>query len=291
MKDGLCEYCQDFDNNRSRYAAPRHSIADLTKLINHHVSARKYDATLLLSGGKDSAYILHRIRHEYPDLKVLCLVVDNGFMSKWAIPNARHITEKLNVDLLIVTSYIDEFKRNFRDAFLKLNGRGTYGLVDFADGELIFKIGEEITRYLTTGLMISGLSWVQLERILNISDFYRDADGVTHLYPLAVWCVDEQDIRRYVRDNDLVLKGSDSPIVSNNRLIPLMSALDVLNLGYSSFEPEFAQLIREGKSSRSAWLHVFEFLNYAVMHGFLNREVKNILAELDLDIEHVLRGV
>lgn len=286
IEDGTCNVCRNFVPEVD--AVPSYSVEDLSRFIEERTCYSEYDATLLLSGGKDSAYILHRMCEDYPDFRLLCLIVNNGFMSKWAIPNARHITEKLNVDLAVVNSHVGSFKEAFRNAFLSLKGRGCYEVIDFADGSLIFKVGAEITRNLGIPLMISGLSWVQLERILKLNTFFMEQDGIEQLFPLAVWRTDEQDIRQYVRDRDLMLKGSDNPLVSNNRLVPTMIALDILNLGYSSFEPEFAQLIREGKSSRDVWLPIVELAKYSVSKGYMDKELKETLAKLDLTVEEVL---
>lgn len=286
-KNGICKQCQDF-NIHCDGKDHSQSTNDLSTVIQNYISNKQYDATLLLSGGKDSAYILHRLKIDYPELKILCLIINNGFLSSWATKNAKYTTQKLNVDLIIVNSYVEKFKATFRQAFLDLNKQGTYGVIDYADGNVIFEAAENITRAFGISLMIGGLSWVQLQHILNSTDFQLDHNGVKCIYPLAVWRTDEQDIRKYVKDHQLLIKGSDNPVVSNNRLIPIMSALDIKNLGYSSFEPEFAQLIREGKSSRNVWLPVFESLNYVVKHKYLDKELKQTLAELNLTLEEVL---
>jgi hypothetical protein len=132
---------------------------------------------------------------------------------------------------------------------------------------------------------------VQVQRILGKDDFEIVQDSAPHLvFPLAVWRTNEQEIRRIVRSADLLPKGSDSPIVSNNVLIMTMSAVDVMNLGYCSFEPEFAQLVREGKTDRSTWLHIFELLEFATRMGAFDREITQTLARLDLSLSDVVKG-
>jgi 3'-phosphoadenosine 5'-phosphosulfate sulfotransferase (PAPS reductase)/FAD synthetase len=283
IKDGICKLCREY--KKTDDIPQKYSIADLTASLKR---SYKYDATLLLSGGKDSAYILHRMRQDYPDFKILCLTINNGFMSPYAIKNAQYITTKLGVDLIIVNSYLQEFKSVLRKSLIDLKGQETYGVVDHADGDAIFSIGQRITYGFRIQTMIGGLSWVQLHRICNSTDFKFKSGGIEIIHPLAVWRTDEQEIREYVRRHDLMLKGSDSPMVSNSRLIPIMAVLDIKNLGYSSFEPEFAQLIREGKSSRDAWINIFEAMEYVVNKGYLDGELIRVLSELDLIPEEVL---
>lgn len=252
---------------------------------------RKFDALLLLSGGKDSAYILDRMRTEYPDLRILCLFVENGFSSPVALRNAQLVAERCRSDLLIWNSRIDEFYAAFRDAFRSLQGRGSYGIVDFADGEKIFDTGSQTALGLDIPVVIGGLSWVQVQMIVGQDGFELDKPGQPKIiFPLAVWRTGEQEIKDIVRARKLLPPGSASPIVSNNDLILAMSAIDVLNLGYCSFEPEFAQLVREGKTDRNTWLHTFELLEFATTKGFLNKDIEHSLNKLGLTISDVVKG-
>jgi hypothetical protein len=264
-------------------------LSRFDQLIRSHIRHDHYGALLLLSGGKDSAYILDRMRREHPELRILCVTVNNGFMSPVAIPNAEHAARKLGMDLLVDNSHVGDFARTLREAFLALDGRGTYGMVDHADGSLIFKIGHGLARDLGIPLVIGGLSWVQVQRIVGQDNFeLRQGDGPPMIFPLAVWRTDEQDVRRTVRERGLVLPGSDSPMVSNSRLILPMFVVDILNLGYSSFEPEFAQLVREGKTDRKSWLYVFELLEFATKRGLLDRDLREGLARLNLTVDQVV---
>jgi hypothetical protein len=264
---------------------------EFRRIIQSHVSDSKYHALLLLSGGKDSAYILHRMKLEFPELRVLSVVVNNGFMSPVALPGARHCAEKLDTDLMEVNSYIGEFKAVLRQAFLDLRGRGSYGVIDKADGDLIFEIGRDMAKAMRIPIMLGGLSWVQLQKIFNTDDFkVKMVEGVLDVHPLAVWRTNEQDVRSFVRHNDLLPAGSDNPIVSNNALIIPMAVIDILNNGYSSFEPEFAQLVREGKTDRTTWLHTFEILEFGTRKKFLLKELKAGLSKLDLTLVEVLGG-
>lgn len=290
LEDGLCPECRQNTSRTSEVEGPSEGSAQsFAKLIEEHLDRRGVHAVLLLSGGKDSVYVLDRLRREYPRLRMLCVTVNNGFMSPLAIDNARFAVETLGVDWMLVNGRTEAFAEGFRKAFLSLDGRGTYGVIDRFDGDLIFDIARTTARDLNIPLMISGLSWVQLDKIFGIHDIKSDfLPGVTDVFPLAVWRTDEQTIRLYVRQHRLMPPGGDSPIVSNNELILAMAVIDVLNLGYSSFEPEFAQLVREKKTDRSFWLNTFEFLEFAVRRGLLTRELEKTLSRFDLTIKDVV---
>jgi hypothetical protein len=293
LVDGICAECRKLSTLTAapdRFECPPDIQPRFDELIRAHISDRPYHAALLLSGGKDSAYMLARMRDDYPHLRLLSILVNNGFMSPTAIQGARHVAEKLQVDLIIVNNRIAEFERTLRTAFLALNGRGSYGVIDHADGMLIFKTGMDVAAQMGIPLVLGGLSWVQVQRILGKDDFQQSDPGrPLTVFPLAVWRTGEQEIRAIVRNRGLLPKGSDSPLVSNSTLILAMSVIDVLNNGYSSFEPEFAQLVREGKTERKHWLHVFEMLEFATRRGLLAKDLDKTLAQLQLSLTDVIR--
>lgn len=74
------------------------------------------------------------------------------------------------------------------------------------------------------------------------------------------------------------------PLVTNNATIPVMGIADINKIGYSSFEPEFAQMIREGKADRQLWLNIFEMNEYVGKTGWLlGKDVKETLAVLEIN--------
>ena len=54
--------------------------ARLERTIRSAIGDDRYHVVLLLSGGKDSAYLLWRMRAEYPELRILCVTINNGFI-------------------------------------------------------------------------------------------------------------------------------------------------------------------------------------------------------------------
>lgn len=292
LKNGKCEVCWNYaSKDIDQRESSTHEKQRFYQIIYSYIQNKNdYDAVLLLSGGKDSAYILHRLLEEYPKLKILSVMVNNGFTSSTAIQNTKNIAEKLKTDLLISNNHIGEFVQEFRKGFLNLKGRGSSGVIDFIDGQLIFKIGQKIAQNMKIPLVIGGLSWVQVQNIVGIDTFeLNELPNIKLVFPLAVWRTNEQEIRRKVCDLRLIPKGSDSPIVSNNQLITTMSAIDVLNNGYCSFEPEFAQMIRDGKTDRKVWLHIFELLEFATTRGYLNKEINTTLAKLNLSLSDIVQ--
>lgn len=103
------------------------------------------------------------------------------------------------------------------------------------------------------------------------------------LYPFYVWRVEEEEIKKTVVSEGLAAPSAESPLLTNSRLVPLMSAVDFANLGYSSFELEFSRNIRSGHSSIEPWRSTFELAEFSAKTGFLlDQSIGAIARELDL---------
>lgn len=293
-QNGVCAECRKVKQPTDSYSAcPDHLYKKFDDVIKSYISkGKRYDAALLLSGGKDSAYMLHKMHITYPDLHILCITVDNGFMSPVALVNARYIADRLGYDLIVLHSARGQFKKTLREAFLNIKGSDAYKVVDFADGSLIFEIGKKTAANFSIPCILAGLSWVQLQHIAGLVDAFEivEENGPPVIFPLAVWRPDEQDIRNYVTTHGLIPPGNDSPLVSNSDLVLPMCVVDILNLGYCSFEPEFAQLIREKKTDRRLWLGIFELMEYGVKTKKLTKEANKVLKRLDLKIEDIVEN-
>jgi hypothetical protein len=99
----------------------------------------------------------------------------------------------------------------------------------------------------------------------------------------VAWPYDEEFIRTQVVNLGLIPAGQDNPLATNNDLIPVMLALDISRLGYSAFEPEFAELVRAKKADRHLWLAMFQSLEYLVPRGeFMPRSIADTLTRLGL---------
>ena len=239
---------------------------------------------LLLSGGKDGIYVLGRLREEYPNIPIACVLVDTGFLGPRALQNAQAATERLRVDFRVVRSYIGQFRIVLREAFCKLKrnpSASCYGVVDYAEGNLIFDIGIRLAKE-SRQRIVSGLTSSQLALI---DAPIKKVPGA--LFPLDTWRPREEEI--LVAARRIAGKGSRfGPLDTNSTLILLMSALDILRNGFCGFEPEFSKNIREGVSDRTCWLHRFEALKWLVENGFLDRCLDESLASLDLERKDVL---
>ena len=326
---GLCELCRKLDSCVQLKHASKSPTKEtsLNEILQQYQGkgAFQYDAICLFSGGKDSTYMIHRLRSEFPRLRMLACTIDNGFMSPVAKDNVYELIGKLEVDHIFVRPEKAFYKKLFRYCLTHLNENGGYFTLDFSDGEFMLDIARTLAAEKRIPLILCGYSLYQVQNGLHLHDFEsprareltdrKDTAGLLltdifsnendvqrwwHgqswppervarlLFPLYAWDLEESQIKQKVTEWNLLSAKEYSPIVTNHQLIPLIGVVDVHRFGYSSFEVEFCRMIREGKADRKEWQHTFEFLEYASKTGlFVRKIVVELLKELDLTAEDV----
>ena len=113
----VCNECRAFDdyNDRARvYFKPERELATL--LTSQRGRRGTYDCISLLSGGKDSSYVLCRLVDM--GLRVLAVTLENGYLSDQAKGNIARIVEALGVDHRYVSTpamndiFVDSLQRH-----------------------------------------------------------------------------------------------------------------------------------------------------------------------------------
>jgi hypothetical protein len=306
---GVCAEC------RARAAAPQTDAAAEVPLAAEldavfdaaqGTGAGAHDALVMLSGGKDSAFLLHLLRQRFPRLRLLALTIDNSFMSPVALDNARRTVEVLDIDHVTLKPPKSLYAKSFRLACtLREEGKGCFETVDRIDADLGFSLGKIHATTHHIPLLVSGLSWAQVERIFGVRSFEvppelalarveetlgRRLDAVYEptelpfwwdparvdralwprfIHPFYAWRFEERHIQDEVVRLGLIERGNDSPMLTNNLIIPMMVVIDYLRLGYASFEPEFAAQVRAGKADPGFWRNAFEMLEYSAHTGWM----------------------
>lgn len=325
---GICTACerqsaQGQPPRRERSAALEAELARIFAAAQGTGRAQ-HDALVMFSGGKDSCYLVQRLKNEHPGLRLLACTVDNGFMSPVAKQNIDEVLPRLDIDHVFIRPHRSFYVKLFRYALTHLNAEGSYGTVDFSDGEFMLDAARNLAAEKGIPLIVCGYSRYQVENGLGLHHFESPADVERRsrietaglkladifddderrlwwqgpllpdtplarlLFPLYAWDLEEEDIKRQVVAWGLMSARNQSPIVTNHRLIPLLGVVDVHRFGYSSFEKEFCRMIREGKAERTTWQHTFEFLEYTSRTGlFVKPLVLDLLQELGLTTQDV----
>ncbi|MEM9564999.1 MAG: amino acid adenylation domain-containing protein [Actinomycetota bacterium] len=117
--DGVCSLCRDYDTYRDQVDAYFRTPDDLRAVADRLRGVRaddRYDCLVLLSGGKDSTYMLYQV--VALGLRPLVFTLDNGYISESALANCRRVCEHLGVDLEIAeTEHMREIFRDSLDRF------------------------------------------------------------------------------------------------------------------------------------------------------------------------------
>jgi len=102
-ENGVCQVCitfKDYKDQAQKYFKTEDELRNI--LLSQRGKNPNYDCISLLSGGKDSSYILARLTDM--GLRVLAFTLDNGYISEQAKGNIKRIVSKLGVDHIYGTT-------------------------------------------------------------------------------------------------------------------------------------------------------------------------------------------
>jgi len=323
---GLCQVCRE-DEAGAGAATPapgggtEQQREALAEMLKSHAGKGEgaADALVLVSGGKDSAYMVHRLLSEYPDLRIATLLVDNGFMSPFALENAASLMARFDVPYIKWKVKPDVVKTGFRYALTHLDRQSAYSIVDLMDACMTFDTAMSFAAAEGIPLVVCGLAAVQTDYVYGeatlelpperyrrplteqlgvdfdaifdeteLGHFYRGQTtraGVTPRFvlPFVAWDPSEDEVLAEVSSLGLIAKKRTRPLVTNNALIPVIGIAEYARFGFCSWEVEFARMVREGKSERRYWLNLFEMNEYAAKTGrFVGKTVTETLGALGL---------
>jgi N-acetyl sugar amidotransferase len=118
--DGVCNHCNTYDSAVRRYVvtgeAGQQKIQDIVNQVSKYGIGKQYDCVIGLSGGVDSTFMAHKVKHL--GLRPLAIHLDNGWDSELAVKNIENICTKLKIDLHTIVLDWEEF-RGLQLAFLR----------------------------------------------------------------------------------------------------------------------------------------------------------------------------
>ncbi|MBT8193571.1 MAG: amino acid adenylation domain-containing protein [Acidimicrobiia bacterium] len=116
--DRICNHCRSFDTYRDKAEVYFKPMDELQAVFDSGPSPDEsdYDCMTLLSGGKDSTYVLCRLVDM--GLRVFAFTLDNGYISDEAKANIRRVVDTLGVDHIFATTpamneiFVDSLQRH-----------------------------------------------------------------------------------------------------------------------------------------------------------------------------------
>jgi hypothetical protein len=291
--------------------------ADLEAALTDARRLPGYQALVLLSGGKDSLYLLHRVKETY-GLRVLAYTVDAN-IPEVAWRSIRRTVDRLGVDHLVYRPPAAFYRKLFRHLLAHQEPRGAVYTVSYVYAPLFEGDALRVATEKGIPLVLAGYSPGQpepermhyefsralIERTdwtppaLRASGQFDDAELARfwnplrwpagtrfprYLAPFHAWEYDQNAIMREVARLGLVERAAHaSPVVSNYPVNWLLMYSDLRHFGYNPYAPEFAALIRAGKASRAYWRVAAPLVDAMIRRRvLLGRNVVSQLHELDL---------
>lgn len=333
LTDGVCNLCHEHNKLRANDAETiwqkkyiEHQREELDRMLKGYQGKGRdrYDALVLFSGGKDSVYMLSRLRKEYPGLRVLLMTWDNGFYSKLSLQRCKEIAIKLDMDHIVYKPCSSVYKTLYRYTLKNVGMKGSYQTVDRLDGTLNQMLGFYFAYDMNIPLVLAGVDFAQelimqfhsyfvmpfedmCSRVLTdrmerrsgfkIADIFseedqklfwdgtgKDPDRVPlYVLPFVAWRPDKAAILGELEREKLMPESDSSPILTNNQVLSIMTAIDIKTIGYCSFEPEFAEMIRFRENDPVYWRNAFEMAEFGSRNKiFLKRTISKVMSKLGL---------
>ena len=162
--DGICNLCLEFDRVEPTARTYFREMDDFREVVTAAAGRKTgaYDCIMLLSGGKDSTYALCRLAELTP--RILCLTLDNGYISEEAKTNITRVTEALGLDHRFMTTpamnaiFVDSLKRHANVC------NGCF--------KTVYTLGLRAAREEGVPLIVTGLSRGQLFETRLTSDLF-----------------------------------------------------------------------------------------------------------------------
>lgn len=323
LEHGLCGACrhpsnQFVERNPAR-AAARLRSAILEAVGTPARSAVGHDAIVLNSGGKDSLYMLTRLRREFPRLRFLSVTFDNGFLNRLSVGNIQAVCEREGVDSLIVRPD-PKLYRALIDKGMRESGEVGCYRVDSMDGAIFRDLASRLAVERGIRLVLCGHTCAQTRTILGFDDFrmpphllakdrgdyfgipVQDVFGSDHahvwkgsevaaedipswLFPLQAWRPSQMEIERHLKDAGFS-PARVKQYLTGNALQAVFMLHDYCRLRRFSYEPEVAIMLREGLVDRREWRRIYAMIEIASRSRRLTRALAAPpLRKLGLDFE------
>lgn len=319
---GTCRACREYVPNSARHSQAEHLRqareqdleAAIQKARGHGPS---YDCLVPLSGGKDSVYLIHKLKNEY-GLRVLAHTTDID-IGEVAWGNIRRAVDKLDVEHVVYRPSQDFYRRLFRWLLMNQEARGAVHTISYVYAPLFegnalatateMKIPlvlagyspgqpvEERMAYEFPRLAISDVDWTppelkasgefssqDLARFWNPARYPRGTVFPRYLAPYHAWRYDQEAVMKAVVDLGLIASTKNaSPVFSNYPINWLLMYSDLRNFGYNPYAPEFSALIREGKANRQYWKLMGKIVDFITLKKlYLGRHTTRHMAWLGL---------
>ncbi len=319
LRDGVCRPCREYRPQDAETAQSQRKLreADLELALRQCRGQGDFDCIVPLSGGKDSVYLIHKLKVEY-GLRVLAHTTDID-IGEIAWANIRRSVDKLDVEHLVYRPSLDFYRRLFRWLLMNQEARGAVHTISYVyaplfEGNVLqvamqrqiplvlagYSPGQPVADRMTyefPRLAISEVDWTppelvasgefgadDLARFWNPARYPAGSRFPRYLAPYHAWPYDQDETMKKVVELGLIGSSKNaSPVFSNYPINWLLMYSDLKTFGYNPYAPEFSALIREGKANRGYWKMMGKIVDFITLNKLLlGRHVASHMAWLGL---------
>ncbi|NJB85985.1 amino acid adenylation domain-containing protein [Lewinella marina] len=231
--EGVCQLCRGFADYEEKARAYFRTPEDFRALFADRPVDRgaPYDCIMLLSGGKDSTYVLGQLVDM--GLTVLAFTLDNGYISDQAIDNIRRVTHELGVDVHFGSTpamneiFVDSLQRHCNVC------NGCFKTIYTLSTQLALEKG---IPYIVTGLSRGQFFETRLTEEL----FWQDGMGDSKDIDAAIL----EARKAYHRADDAVSRLLDTSAFADDRVFERVQFLDFYRYTDVTLEEMYAYLDR-----------------------------------------------
>lgn len=231
-QQGVCNTCQDFETHQAQVESYFRTRDDLQEILNQAKATKtgKYDCLVLLSGGKDSTYMLCQLVEA--GVTPLVFSLDNGYISESAKANVKRITEALGLDHLWGST--PDMNTIFRDSLQRFSN------VCHGCFKTIYTLSYNLAQQQGIKTIVTGLSRGQLFET-RLSDTFNA--GIFNATEIDQIVLDARKI--YHRLNDAVSQCMDTRIFAQDSIFEEIQFIDFYRYTDVEFDEMYDYLINK----------------------------------------------
>jgi amino acid adenylation domain-containing protein len=297
--DGECGDCRAYSRHREevdRYFRTPEELHSVLDAVAGRADGQRYDCVVLVSGGKDSTYMLYQLVREF-GVRPLVFTLDNGYIADAALENVRAACADLGVDLHVGSTphmneiFVDSLERH----------------ANVCDGcyKTIYTLSINLAHDHGVGTIITGLARGQLfETRLADTFAIREFDPDT----IDAWILEAR--KAYHHIDDAVHRLLDTDLFADEEIFDEVGIVDYYRYvdvdldevyRYLQTETTWTRPVDTGRSTNclinDVGIHVHSstrgYHNYALPYswdvrlGHKRREAAMDELDDDLDVERV----
>ncbi|HEU0014581.1 MAG TPA: hypothetical protein VFQ45_12900 [Longimicrobium sp.] len=327
LTDGLCQACIAAGPPRPPEPATEKNLRELREAVAAALPGGPgsvpgpHDAIVLNSGGKDSLYMIVRLLRDFPGLRLLSVSYDNGFLNELSVRNIQAVCAARGVESLVVKPDPAIYRAIIGAGMRAAGTVGCYR-VDSMDGAIFRDLASALAVERRIPLVFCGHTAAQTRTILGldqctmppemlardradyfgipVADVFGGDDahvwkGSRHdpariprwVFPHHAWRPSQAEIESFLAE-----AGFAPPRVkqyfTGNDLQAVFLLHDYRRMGWFSYEPEAAIMLRAGLVDRAEWRRIYALMEVVARSGRLTRRVAApVLAKLGLDYEEL----